>query len=472
MNFSINGIPLSEVKNTQFGHESELFTNSMIECSNGFEALEQEIETGELSIIDYDFEIGSEGLVWNTVKTAGSVVKGTVKAGKKTAKFLKNSYKDFKVFVKVLYDKLRKIIKELGNQLAARYARFMKVADRYKKLGNEVKEILDFLGKAVGEMPDINLSWHRFDPKLLKTMFDSVSNFEEYHERVIDAALYKIGKHNFPKIEDIKTAIDRNDPEKIAKYTKMLSEVMAYFNESKELSIVIGLGGGDFDNIERSTLLIRMMKSIGGSVANLFTGGKFKGWAEFVRVKGSKKFRNVSNDTKEQIEKEGSLGVGAGAFLKEAILGEEIRKTYGKNNVEEFKTDMLGKIGFLTLMNSILNQEIIFQVLKSGSLSIKKKTDLELKEMQNIIKSAINAHDKSAKGNNEKKEDKDNKEGDKEYGTVESMSDVYMRLMGGILSRCCKDYSQIIAACLSSTFELVKETEAIVKLIKEQTTNA
>ena len=58
MNFSINGVPLSEIENTQYGHEAELFANSMLECSNGFETLEQEIETGELSIID--FEIGSE----------------------------------------------------------------------------------------------------------------------------------------------------------------------------------------------------------------------------------------------------------------------------------------------------------------------------------------------------------------------------------------------------------------------------
>lgn len=478
MNFSINGVPLSEIENTQYGHEAELFANSMLECSNGFETLEQEIETGELSIID--FEIGSEGLVWNTVKAAGSAVKGTAKAGKKTAKFLRNSFKDFKVFVKMLYDKLRKVIKELGNQLAARYTRFMKVADRYKKLGNQVREILDFLGKATGEMPDINLSWHRFDPQLLKTMFDAISNFDEYHERVIEAALIKVGRNNFPKVEDVKNAIDRNDPDKIAKYSKILSEVMGYFNENKELSIVIGLGGGDFDDIQRSALLIRMMKSIGGTVANLFTGGKFKGWVEFMRVKGSKKFRNISNDTKKQIEKEGSMGVGAGAFLKEAILGEEIRKTYGKANVDEFKADMLGKIGFLTLMSSILNNDLIFNVLKSGSLSIKKKTDLELKEIQNVIKSSITAHDKSAKGSgnaNSNENSKDNNtdkkdEESKEYGSVDQMADTYIRLMGGILSRSCKDYSQIIAACLSSTFELVKETEAIVKLIQEQTTQA
>ena len=473
MKLMINGAYLEEVVNTEYGHEAEIFVNEMCSTTASFESFLPEIEVENTGLEAFGAVTGVGKTVWKTARNA-------TKAGKATAKFIKNNYKDFKLFLKNLYLKLQKIIKDLGVQLSARFARFMKVADRYKKLGNQVREILDFLGKATGEMPDINLSWHRFDPQLLKTMFDAVSNFDEYHERVIEAALIKVGRNNFPKVEDVKNAIDRNDPERIAKYSKILSEVMGYFNENKELSIVIGLGGGDFDDIQRSALLIRMMKSIGGTVANLFTGGKFKGWVEFMRVKGSKKFRNISNDTKKQIEKEGSMGVGAGAFLKEAILGEEIRKTYGKANVDEFKADMLGKIGFLTLMSSILNNDLIFNVLKSGSLSIKKKTDLELKEIQNIIKSSITAHDKSAKGSGNANSNEDNKDNNtdkkdeesKEYGSVDQMSDTYIRLMGGILSRSCKDYSQIIAACLSSTFELVKETEAIVKLIQEQTTQA
>ena len=477
MKLMINGAYLEEVVNTEYGHEAEIFVNEMCSTVASFESFLPEIEVENTGLEAFGAVTGVGKTVWKTARNA-------TKAGKATAKFIKNNYKDFKLFLKNLYLKLQKIIKDLGVQLSARFARFMKVADRYKKLGANVKEVTEFLHRAVDDMPEVNLTWYRFDPQLLHMIFTAVENYETFYERVIDAALAMVGKSNFPTPEQVRQAIDRNDTDKIAKYCKICTEVLGYFNKNKELSIIIGIGGGDFSDIKRSTFLVRLAKGIGGGIADLFTGGKFTDWTEATkRLMGSKKFINISNETKRNIEEKGSGLVGAAAFLKEAILGEGVRKTYSGQNSKEFKDDMLGTIGFLTLMESILNKDIIFNVLKSGSLSIKKETDARLKEIKDIITSSATAIDKNKADNKvddaNKNNNTDNKDSEKNeenqsesIGSVDQLADLYVRLMGSILSRVCKDYSQIISACLSSTFILVKNTEAVLDAIRANTVQA
>lgn len=481
MKLFINGVPLTEVSKTEYGHESELFTSEMCSVIASIESFLPEIE------VDENTQIGIEGAVGGAVKTVWRTAKGATKAGKATAKLIKNNYKEFKVLLKNLYLKLQKIIKDLGIQLSARFARFMKVADRYKALGSQVKEVTNFLHASIDGMPETNLTWHRFDPELLHMVFSAVENYETFYERVIEASLSMVGRVNFPTPEQVRQAIDRDDKDKVAKYVKVCTEVLGYFNHNKELSIIIGLGGGDFSDLKKSAFLVRLAKGIGGGIANLFTGGKFSGWSEATkRLVGSRKFINVSNDTKDKIQEGGSALVGAGAFLKEAVLGEEIRKTYSGQNAEEFKKDMLGTIGFLTLMESILNKDIIFNVLKSGSLSIKKETDARLKEIKDIITASNTAVDKQEAqkkvdanssnnntNNQTNQETKENQTDDENAdASVDQLADLYVRLMGSILSRVSKDYTAVVTACLSSTFVLVKDTESILKLIQDNTVQA
>jgi len=147
---------------------------------------------------------------------------------------------------------------------------------------------------------------------------------------------------------------------------------------------------------------------------------------------------------------------------------------------------MLGTIGFLTLMESILNKDIIFNVLKSGSLSIKKETDARLKEIKDIITASNTAVDKQEAqkkvdanssnnntNNQTNQETKENQTDDENAdASVDQLADLYVRLMGSILSRVSKDYTAVVTACLSSTFVLVKDTESVLKLIQDNTVQA
>lgn len=483
MRYQINGTSLEDINKTKYGNEAEIFSIECTKFSVAYESISNEfLRTDSQLLLNYE---GTEGLVWSSIKGAGSAISGAKKAGTATFKMVKRGAADFKVFLKKLYEQLQKLIREYGVQLSARWARLMKVADRYKQVGTDVREIINFLGKAVGDLPEMVISWHRFDPQLLKTMFDSVENFEVFHKRVLDAAAKAEGVRNIPDANEVKAALDRDDKKALSEYVNKLSKTMHYFNENKELSVVVGLSEGDFDSLERNPLLVRMCQSLGITIGSLFTGGKFRGWTEIAKVKTNKSFRNVSDDTKKKVENKELNTTGPATFLKEAILGEEFRVTYSSKNAEEFKKDMLGTIGFLTLMNTILNNQLIFNVLKSGSLSIKKETDAKLREIQNIINSADRAavkeeqeeKAKETKPEENKTEDEtkkaEEKKADEELNpnaSAQDLADLYIKLMGGILSRCCADYSSIVSACLASTFTLVKETEAIVKTIHSFTT--
>lgn len=485
MNIKLNGVLLSDIENMSYGHESEIFAFELSKYDSAFESLEEEFITGEITYIDS----GMEGLVWGTMKATKSALKGAAKAGRNTAKFIKRNAKDLKAYLKTMFLKLQKIIKELGMQLSARFARLMKVADRYNKLGREVNEILSFLGKAVNDMPEMNLSWHKFDAILLKDMFNGIEDYETYYKRVIEGTLIEEGgSRDVPTPEKVRDALTRNDQQAIYNYCGVCANVLAHFNKNKELAIIIGLSGGNLNDVQKSGFVARLAKRFGSAIANIFTAGKFKDWQEARKLLGDKSsFSNVSKETKENISKNGSALTGAGSFLKEAILGPEIHKTYSSSNAEEFRKDMMdNSSGFLTLMNSILGNQIIFKVLKSGALSIKKETDARLKEIQDIINAGAAASEKSEKEksnndatnknnntdnkDNEEDKKKDNEEQvDTNANTPDKLADLYVRLMGSILARACKDYAQIITACLSTTFILVKETEGIVAAIKEQT---
>lgn len=487
MNIKLNGVLLSDIENMSYGHESEVFAFELSKFDSGFESLEEEFITGELTYIDS----GMEGLFWSTVRTTKDVIKGSAKAGRNTAKFIKRNAKDLKAYLKTMFLKLQKIIKELGMQLSARFARLMKVADRYNKLGAEVHEIVNFLGTAVKDMPEINLSWHKFDAVLLKLMFDGIEDYEAYYKRVIEGTFKSEGgSKDIPTPEKVRDALNRNDKQAISNYCGICSNVIGYFNSNKELAIIIGLSGGSLSDVQKSGLVARLAKRFGTAIANVFTLGKFKDWKEARKLVNDKStLSNVSKETKENISKNGSALTGAGSFLKEAILGQEIRKTYSTANADEFKDDMLNSgHGFLILMQSILGSQIIFKVLKSGALSIKKETDARLKEIQEIIKNGTDASEKSEKENkasdatnkNDNTDDKNKQEDKKDnqqeqvesnFDSPDKLAELYVRLMGSILARACKDYAQIITACLSTTFILVKETEGVIAAIKEQTTS-
>lgn len=483
MKLRINGTLLDDINKTSYGNESELFCLECDKLAIACESISEEFLT-DLNTASYQWE-GTEGLVWGTVNAGSKAIKSSIKAGKAGYKIIKRNAADFRVYLKKLYEQLQKLIREYGVQLSARWARLMKVGDRYKQAGADVKEIIDFLGKAVGDMPEIIISWHRFDPALLKTMFESVEKFDVFYNNVLKAAGKAEGVREIPSPQEVRQALDKGDKKLLSKYIKDLTKIMHNFNEYKELSIIVGLSAGDFTDLQTSDLLVRMCRGLGFNVAQLFTGGKFKGWAEIVKVKTNMNFRNVSDEDKKKIENKDLGTTGAASFLKSAILGPEFRKTYSAQNSDEFKKDMLGTIGFLTLMSSILNNQIIFDVLKTGSLSVKKETDAKLKEIQTIMHSADqaaikeeneakNAKEETPKEDTkeEAKEEKENKEEIDNNASPQDLADLYVKLMGSILSRCCSDYSNVISACLSSTFVLVKETEAVIKTIHSQTTKA
>lgn len=460
MNISINGISLEQYSKT----------------TNQFEELKYSIENmNPIPYDSFDYLIGQEAsILGDMIKGSVKATTGSVRMGIKGVKAANKQWSNVKNKWSQIKPQIIKLLKQFAMGLQNLWHKFLQYDKKYKELSKKINNIIQFSVNQMQNMPNVKLYYHKFNPMLLKGLVDLVANWALFYTAITDG--FKGQKSGVftgnitPDPENIAAAIKKNDLNALKSMVQDFSEGIGRLNAKGELTL--GL------------VLDKMFKW--GIVAN-FPNDR----------------RNDANNGK----------ITLAEYIKLAILGEAIEKEYGNENKDEFVQDMTGRNdSYLKLVASILNNDILADALKKGGASTKKGTDIMIKEMENVMKSAevqekINESKKQTEEQNKAKLDNlenqnkqiseknqdgtgdtvlkaqnfgttaqtiNNINGEQNNGpedTIASLAELYCKNYVIFTTKLSNTYGNLVRGMLAATYEIISEAGSIISTIEASANN-
>lgn len=374
-----------------------------------------DILMNNLRSLNFNDMVGLEGILTDVVKTGMDTAKGASKLGKSGYKALNRKANESKNRWKVYYKPLLlKTIKEIANVLQTIYFKFTKLGKRYKELGKKIKFILDHKIQQVGKLPGgSKIFLHNFEVYVLKGYITVMENFDEFYASILDQLA-----ENYKTPKEVSSLIKSKNTKSIEESSAGVTNAISESNKYGEISIPWV--------IAKHNRYYSFFKSI------------------------------ISNKPSK-----GNLNQSTSDFVKGAILAKEVTHTFEVNDRNKFI-----KIAqtYLSVMSSILNNNVLEDALNEGGKSIKESTDKLFGELEEVSKAIESIKPKVEAKNDEE----DNREGElpDEYKALAQTVDGYIQNTSNLIAKSATAYTGIVRGTLAAVFTLVSESEALIDIIE------
>lgn len=480
MKICIDGLSLDQYKSSSFKEEFYIFLENQqfINYSESDDLI--------VPLINEDETVAMEdSLVGDVVKGVWRGSKAAVRTGTKAYSVANKQWGNLKNRWADIKPRILKLVREFGQSLQNLWHKFMKYDEKYKELGQKIQQVVQFSLTSLTELPPVSFTYHQFNVDILLAILDYIKSYDTFFNEVFSSdiglvnrnSLLGLGKPDGAYQTAIK-AIETNDKDTLNAICQELSQLIANLSD-----------GGD------ATIIRKFMTA--------------KGWA------GSFMGFNFSSDNllnKTNRERNDQNNISASEYIKAVILGQSVTKSYASQNLQEFKNDMVGgNKGFLKLVASMVNNNVLSGALKSSGGSIKKETDKMIKYFNDLMQKAqqkaaqeqanqqqqaqannpeANLKTNSAQTTAERNASKNGADGtgmpdkapefnslaDKgdipnEAGsmTADRLAELYVRNMTILFTKIAATYQMIIKGMLAATYEIISEADQIVYTIERQT---
>lgn len=359
----------------KYGLETEDMVN-IIGYSLGVESLNIPINVYNYELIN---ELGSglEGLPTDVIKMGWRATKGTVKAVHKAHKTVYKGAKQlsskWNTNIKPL---IMKFLKEFQSQLQIMWGKFRKYDKLYTKLGKEINSVTQVYGKQMNSMRAVSIFYHKFNPNALKGYAEAIKDYDAFMGAITGSTELFGGKFVPPK--EFANYLRSKNIAKAKECVDSMSAGMSKLNSRGDLAFAYAIINDSDKNISKSNFR---------KIRECFTGPE------------------PEQILKAAIKNKSPLV----EFVQVSILRKEIEGKYNEKDVNKFKNDMLGNAGFLTIMSSILNNQIIEKVLNGGGKSIKEQTREDMSAMEEIVRSGVSEQQNTTTKSNQVDAEKEEK---------------------------------------------------------------
>ena len=478
MKICIDGLSLDQYHKSSFMEEFNLFLENQqfIDYNESDDLIVPLIDETDIAMED--------NMVWDIVKGGYRVTKGAIKMGAKGYQAANRQWGNVKNRWADIKPRILKLVREFGQSLQNLWHKFMKYDEKYKELGQKIQQVIQFSINSLTELPPVTFNYHIFNVDILLAILDYIKSYDVFFNEIFDSKIGIVDNNSKLGLgkadgayQTARDAIAKNDKDTLNAICQELSQVIANLSD-----------GGD------ATIIRKFMTA--------------KGWAgKFLWMNYSSD--NILNQTSR--ERSDKNNISASEYVKAVILGEAVTKSYTSQNLQEFKNDMVGNNGFLKLVASMVNNNVLSGALKSSGGSIKKETDKMMKYFNDLMQQAqqLAAKDLSAKQqaqqqNNPEANLKTNSaqttaernatkngldgtgmkaqapefaslsgDGDipDEAGTMtaDKLAELYVRNMTILFTKVAATYQMIIKGMLAATYEIISEADQITYTIDKQT---
>lgn len=359
----------------KYGLETEDMVN-IIGYSLGVESLNIPINVYNYELIN-ELGGGLEGLPTDIIKMGWRATKGTVKAVHKAHKTVYKGAKQlsskWNTNIKPL---IMKFLKEFQSQLQIMWGKFRKYDKLYTKLGKEINSVTQVYGKQMNSMRAVSIFYHKFNPNALKGYAEAIKDYDAFMGAITGSTELFGGKFVPPK--EFANYLRSKNIAKAKECVDSMSAGMSKLNSRGDLAFAYAIINDSDKNISKSNFR---------KIRECFTGPE------------------PEQILKAAIKNKSPLV----EFVQVSILRKEIEGKYNEKDVNKFKNDMLGNAGFLTIMSSILNNQIIEKVLNGGGKSIKEQTREDMSAMEEIVRSGVSEQQNTATNSNQVDAEKEEK---------------------------------------------------------------
>lgn len=365
-----------------FGLENLIELSNDYEIDKLYKLIEKpglEDEDFPLNVYSPDYIAGVEGIIWDTFKTTGRAVRGTIKTVHKAHKMAYKHVNDMKLnWNQNIKPLIIKILKEFQTQLSIMWGKFRKYDELYTKLGKEISSVINVYGKQLEQLPNITIYYHKFNAKLLRGFAEVISSYDAFMGAIKGSP--DLFNGNFVEPKAFAEIVRSNDVNKARSAVDSMSSGMQKLNQRGDLSIAFA------------------MMNDAGKNTDSGTWSKIKNF--FVSEDNDRILRIAIKNKTPLVQ-----------FVQIAILRNEVNKAYNSSNVSMFKADILDRNdSYLPVLASILNRKVIQTVLERGATSIKKETNDDLTNMESIVKQAQNDLDKAKREGKLNDQENDNRQ--------------------------------------------------------------
>lgn len=359
----------------KYGLETEDMVN-IIGYSLGVESLNIPINVYNYELIN-ELGGGLEGVPTDIIKMGWRATKGTVntvhKAHKAMYKGAKQLSSKWNTNIKPL---IMKFLKEFQSQLQIMWGKFRKYDKLYTKLGKEINSVTQVYGKQMNSMRAVSIFYHKFNPNALKGYAEAIKDYNAFMGAITGSTELFGGKFVPPK--EFANYLRSKNIAKAKECVDSMSEGMSKLNSRGDLAFAYAIINDNDKNVSKSNFR---------KIRECFTGPE------------------PEQILKTAIKNKSPLV----EFVQVSILRKEIEGKYNEKDVNKFKNDMLGNAGFLTIMNSILNNQIIEKVLNGGGKSIKEQTREDMAAMEEIVRSGVSEQQNTATNSSQVDAEKEEK---------------------------------------------------------------
>lgn len=478
MKICIDGLSLDQYKKSSFMEEFHIFLENQqfIDYSESDDLIVPLIDESDVAMED--------SMVLDIVKGGWKATKGAVKAGAKGYEMANRQWGNVKNRWADIKPRILKLVREFGQSLQNLWHKFMKYDEKYKELGQKIQQVIQFSVTSLTELPPVSFTYHIFNVDILLAILDYIKSYDVFFNEIFSADIgivdrnsrLGLGKPDGP-YQAARDAISRNDKDTLNAICQELSQVIANLSD-----------GGD------ATIIRKFMTA--------------KGWAgKFLWMNYSSD--NLLNQTSR--DRNDQNNISASEYVKMVILGESVTKSYNSQNLQEFKNDMVGNKGFLKLVASMVNNNVLSGALKSSGGTIKKETDKMIKYFNDLMQTAQQAAAKevqaqqaqnqqnnpqanlktnSAQTTAERNANKNGTDGtgmadkgpefaslgdkgdiadDAGSMTADRLAELYVRNMTILFTKVAATYQMIIKGMLAATYEIISEADQITYTIDRQT---
>lgn len=411
-----------------------------------------------------------DSLAVDMIKGGWRASRGLYRAGTKSIDTVNREWTKLKNRWSDIRPRIMKLVREFGQSLQNMWHKYLQYDKKYKELGMKIQQVIQYSIRSLTDLPSITLRYHQFNVETLKDILTYMGNYDLFWDEVMRACggTALLGEKNNKFQYATKVIQAPNIPE-LKRLNTQLSELVANLSN-----------GGD------ATIIRNIMTNRGN-------GGSILGINRTADRLLDKETRKESNQN----------NLNATEYLKLAILSQEQIKSYNSSNVEQFKQDMTGPDGFLNLVASMVNNDVLSGALKSSGKTVKTETDKMMKWFDEIMSTARkhdenNAAKEQANQNNpginaatQQKSSVLNKNSDgtgmpdkPEFNSMNEKSDIsdeagqesitsltemFVRNMTVIFTKTAAAYQSVVKGVLAATYQIISEADQIISIIEGNT---
>lgn len=414
----------------------------------------------EFSIETLNEYFATEGLIWDTAKTAYNIGKAAGKAGKKVYKSGKKSYRKLKDKWSKIRPLIIKAIKDLGITLTNMWGKFMHYDKDYADLAKKIDNVINVKVPLLGQTKTtVYIDMYNLDVNTLSNVCKLVESYEGFVSIVKNEKSLLGG--SFIEPEDFYNLIKKNCNRRTGEFNSKNVE----YDLNRMISAVGTLN-------ERGEITIPN---------TIWTSRKMYVPTNIPFMKK----RNERKNFQENLDKSTAAG-----FTRASITGQMTELTFDPGSLSKLK-DLLVKgnnTGYLQLMKSFLTNKIIENTLKKSGSSLKNETrkyfsemdkfSVELDSLQNEMENAKNKNNANKSidntidpSNEEDIKNKTLKNSDDGMtsemdNSLEILIENYMECITNFYMNMSSIYKSMVQGLLAGSFDLIMNCKTIVDKIE------